>query len=105
MRTQASNQARARRQEPWSRDSGRRLLGVTPAAYYTGLDRVRCAAVGPSEKACQQVRRLDRGTPVEGHQRGPSAGQCDQMRPPPVGPYSRHLDLVNTAVDGLFETV
>ena len=78
---------------------------VTPAAYYTGLGRVRCDVVSAGQKAGQQVGRLDRCAPVKGHQRSRSAGQRDKVSPPPVRPHGRHFDLVDTAVDGLFETV
>ena len=102
---QASNQARAGRQEPRNRKIGRTPLDVTPAAYYTGLNRVGCDVVGPREKVGQEVGRLDRRAPVKGHEGGRSAGQRDKVSPPSVGPYGRHFDLVDTAVDSLFETV
>ena len=61
--------------------------------------------MGPREEADEKVSGLRRRAAVEGHQGGRAASQCYEVRPPAVGPYGRHLNLVDTTVDGLFETV
>ena len=64
----------------------------------------RLAAVRQREPLRQLPRGLVRRLAVERHHRGWHAGQSLQLGPPPVA-GARHLDLVRTAANGLFETM
>ena len=70
-----------------------------------GLDGTRRDLVGPREPTHEQAGGLGRCAAVEGHQRRRTTRHQDKVGTPAVRLHLRDLDLVDAAVDGLFEAV
>src|SRR4029453_481898 len=63
------------------------------------------ACVGARQPVAQMLCSLQRGTAVEGHQRGRHAWNAHDIGTPPVVGDGRHLDQVRSSGNGLFEAM
>ena len=70
-----------------------------------GLDGARRDLVGPREPTHEQTSRLGRCAAIEWHQRRWTTRHQDEVGSPAVRLHRRDLDMVDAAVDGLFEAV